>query len=58
MLGLLDEQYPDHWISRGRPIPWPPRFKLDLNLLDFFFYSSLENIVYENTLTTRLGITN
>jgi len=34
---FLDKQYPNHWIGRGGPIPWPPRSS-DLNSLDFFFF--------------------
>jgi len=45
------------WISRGGPIPWPPK-SLDLNPLDFFFWGYLKNIVYENASTTRLDMMN
>lgn len=51
---FLDEQYPNHWICRGRPILWPPRSP-DLNPLDFFFWGYLENAVYENA-PTRLDM--
>jgi len=33
---FLDREFPDHWVGRGGPIPWPPHSP-DLTLLDFFF---------------------
>ena len=35
-LGFKVARFPDGWIGRGGPIPWPPR-SLDLSPLDFFF---------------------
>ena len=32
---ILNERFPDAWIGRGGPIPWPPRSP-DLSPLDFF----------------------
>jgi len=32
---VLNERFPDAWIGRGGPIPWPTR-NLDLSPLDFF----------------------
>ena len=34
---FLNEKFPDSWIGRGRPTPWPPRSP-DLTPLDFFFW--------------------
>ena len=31
----LDEEFPNRWIGRGGPIPWPPRSP-DVTPLDFF----------------------
>jgi hypothetical protein len=31
---FLDREFPDCWVGRGEPIPWPPRSH-DLNPLDF-----------------------
>jgi hypothetical protein len=33
---FLDATYPDRWIGRNGPIPWPARFT-DLNPLDFLW---------------------
>jgi len=40
---VFNERFPDAWIGRGRPIPWPPR---DLSPLDFFLWGYIKNIVY------------
>ena len=32
---VLNERFPDAWIGRGEPIPWPSRSP-DLSPLDFF----------------------
>jgi len=32
---VLNERFPDAWVERGGPIPWPPRSS-DLSPLDFF----------------------
>jgi len=42
---VLNERFPDAWIGRGGPIPWPPR-NPDLSPLDFFLWGYIKNIVY------------
>ena len=42
---VLNERFPDAWIGRGGPIPWPPRSP-DLSQLDFFLWRYIKNIVY------------
>jgi len=42
---VLNERFPDAWIGRGGPIPWPLR-SLDLSSLDFFLWGYIKNIVY------------
>ena len=42
---VLNERFPDAWIGRGGPIPWPPRSP-DLSPLDFFLWGYIKNIVY------------
>ena len=32
---VLNDKYPNRWIGRGGPVPWPPRSP-DLTPLDFF----------------------
>lgn len=47
----LDQQYPDRWIGRGGPHPWPPRSP-DLNPLDFYFWGHLKQLVYTTPIET------
>jgi len=42
---VLNERFPDAWIGRGGPIPWPPRSP-DLSPLGLFLWGYIENIVY------------
>lgn len=41
----LDEEYPNRWIGRGGPHPWPARSP-ELNCLDFFLWGHLKSLVY------------
>lgn len=43
--GFLNETFPDRWIGRGGPIPWPPRSP-DITPLDFFLWGYVKDIVY------------
>jgi len=42
---VLNERFPDAWIGRGVPIPWPTR-RPDLPPLDFSLWGYIKNIVY------------
>ena len=42
---VLNERFPDAWIGRGGPIPWPSRSP-DLSPFDFFLWEYIKNIVY------------
>ena len=42
---VLNVIFPDAWIGRGGPIPWPPRSP-DLSPLYFFLCEYIKNIVY------------
>jgi len=44
MTDVLNARFPDAWIGRGRPIPWPPRSP-DLSPLDFFPWGYIKNNV-------------
>lgn len=46
---LLDRQYPDRWIGRDGPIPWPPRSP-DLNPLDFFLWGHFKDQMYTDNV--------
>lgn len=41
----LDDVYPNRWIGRAGPQPWPPRSP-DLNPLDFCIWGHLKSLVY------------
>lgn len=47
----LNENYPERWIGRGGPVPWPPRSP-DLTMLDFFLWGHIKNIVYRTAPDT------
>jgi len=38
-------RFPDAWIGRGGPIPWPPQSP-DLSPLDFFLWGYIKNNGY------------
>ena len=42
---VLNGRFPDSWIRRDGPIPWPPR-RPDLSPLDFFLWGYTKNIVF------------
>ncbi|KAJ4440734.1 hypothetical protein ANN_08958 [Periplaneta americana] len=48
----LDRRFPQHWIGRGGPFPWPHCFP-DLFSLDFFVWSWLKALVYETPIETE-----
>lgn len=41
----LNRKFPNHWVGRGGPTPWPPRSP-DLNAMDYYFWGHLKQIVY------------
>lgn len=44
---FLNENFPERWIGRGGPVPWPARSP-DLSPLDFFLWGCLKSRVYNN----------
>ncbi|GBM01363.1 hypothetical protein AVEN_135788-1 [Araneus ventricosus] len=42
---FLDETFPDQWIGREGPTPWPPRSP-DFTPLDFFFWGYIKDSVF------------
>ncbi|KAJ4432160.1 hypothetical protein ANN_20776 [Periplaneta americana] len=42
----LNATFPDRWIGRGGPVPWPPRSP-DLTPLDFFLWGDVKRFMYE-----------
>jgi hypothetical protein len=47
----LNEEFPQKWIGRGGPIPWPPQSP-DIIPLDFFLWGYVKNIVYATKVTS------
>lgn len=47
----LNAEFPGRWIGRGGPIAWPPRSP-DLTPLDFYLWSDVKRIVYEQESNT------
>jgi hypothetical protein len=47
----LNEEFPQKWIGRGGPIPWPPRSP-DIAPLYFFLWGYVKNIVYATKVTS------
>lgn len=43
----LNEIFPNHWIGRAGPLPWPARSP-DLTPLDYFLWGHLKSVVYNN----------
>ena len=43
---FLNETFPNRWIGRDGPIPWPPRSP-NITSLDFFLWGYVNDIVYK-----------
>lgn len=48
----LDNVFPNSWIGREGPIPWPARSP-DLTPLDFYIWGRAKELVYFEEITTR-----
>ena len=46
---FLNDTFPERWIGRDGPIPWPPRFP-DITSLDFFLRRYVKDIFYRTKL--------
>jgi hypothetical protein len=42
---FLNEKFPNRWIGRGGPIPWPPRSP-DITPMDFFLWGYVKDRVF------------
>ena len=49
---VLNERFPDAWIGRGGPIPWPHR-SADLSPLDIFLWGYIKNIVFAEKMNIQ-----
>lgn len=52
---FLDLTYPNRWIGRGGPVPWPPRSP-DLTPLDFYLWGHLKCMVYETPVPSDMDL--
>lgn len=48
----LNQSFPQRWIGRLGPILWPARSP-DLNPLDFFYWGTLKDIVYQKPVSNQ-----
>lgn len=51
----LNRSFPQRWIGRGGPVPWPPRSP-DLSSLDFFLWGALKAIVYHDPVESEMDL--
>lgn len=49
---FLNNNFPNHWIGRGGPIPWPSRSP-DFNPVDYHIWGHLKAKVYSTTINNR-----
>ena len=47
---FLDATFPNRWIGRDGPTPWPPRSP-DITLLDFFLWGYVKDKVFSTPVT-------
>ena len=47
----LDQNYPQRWIGRRGPIPWPARYT-DLTPCDFYIWDHMKQLVFSTPVTT------
>lgn len=51
----LDQHFPNRWIGRGGPMPWPARSP-DLTPLDFYVWGYMKETVYAVELNFRVQL--
>lgn len=49
---VLENAFPNRWIGRGGPVPWPPRSP-DLTPLDFFLWGHMKSLIYETPVESE-----
>ena len=49
---LLNRKFPNQWIGRGGPTPWPARSP-DLTPLDFYLWGHMKTLVYQRKSNTK-----
>jgi len=51
----LNDFFPNHYLCRGGPIPWPPSSP-DLTPLDYYLWGHMKTLVYETKFDSRAGL--
>ena len=52
---FLNQSFPNRWLGRGGPIPWPPRSP-DLTPLDYYLWGHMKTLVYETKVESRAAL--
>ena len=52
---VLNDKYPNRFIGRGGPVPWPPRLP-DLTPLDFFLWGHMKSLVYDTQVESEQSL--
>ena len=55
MRDYLNESFPNRWLGRGGPVPWPPRLP-DLTPLDYYVWGHMKTLVYESKVDSRTAL--
>lgn len=51
----LDRTYPNRWIGRSGPVPWPARSP-DMTPLDFYLWGHMKSLIYETPVETEMDL--
>ena len=51
----LDHAFPNRWIGRFGPVPWPAR-SLDLTSLDFYLWGHMKSLIYETPVESEMDL--
>jgi len=52
---FLNESFPNRWLGRGGPIPWPPRSSYRTPL-DYYLWGHMKTFVYETKVDSRAAL--
>ena len=51
----LDHTFPNIWIGRYGPVPWPARSS-DLTPSDFYLYGHMKSLIYETPVESEMNL--
>jgi len=52
---FLNESFPNRWLGRGGPIPWPTRSPY-LTPLDYYLWGHMKTLVYKTKVDSRAAL--